>query len=259
MYQTALITGASSGIGEAFARELAKQKYHLVLVARNTEKLNQIASELAKQYDISVHVITADLSQPHTASSIYQQTEERGIQVDFLINNAGFGTFGPFHTIDPKSDHDQVMVNVATLVDLVHLYLPAMVSRKQGQIINVASMAGFIPLPYMAVYGATKAFVISFSEALWSEYREYGIHILALCPGYTKTNFFQTANVDASVPKKGLRTPEQVVQSALTALKKGKDVVVDGKVNRSLWSLIKITPRKQITSLVKKTLAKEFK
>lgn len=246
--QTTLITGASSGIGEAFAHELARRGSHLILVARTESKLKKMAAELSKKYSVRCEVIPADLIQAGAAKMVYQETQKRGLPVDFLINNAGFGTYGPFDTLDPGRDHDEVMLNVTSVVDLTHQFLPDMVRRKSGGIINVASTAAFQPLPYMAVYGATKAFVVSFSEALWAEYRNQGVRVMALCPGATETPFFDV--VGASEPAVGIKeTPEKVVRVGLKAFEQGRCFVVSGMANYLLSLTSRFTPR-SLTALI---------
>lgn len=181
--KVALITGASMGIGAAFARELAARGMNLVLVARSVDRLQALADELTPRHGIRVEVVPADLSQPDAGRAIAETCSRLGLEVHLLVNNAGFGTSGPFHTISPERERDEVMVNVLAVVDLTHRFLPGMRARKAGGIINVASTAAFQPIPYLAVYAASKAFVLSFSEALWAECQEEAVRVLALCPG----------------------------------------------------------------------------
>ncbi|HEY4386042.1 MAG TPA: SDR family oxidoreductase [Ktedonobacteraceae bacterium] len=228
--KAALITGASSGIGEAFAQELAKRGMHTVLVARSEGSLRKLASELTKQHGVRSEVIVADLSQEKASVQIKTAVEEMRLHVDLLVNNAGFATHDAFDAIDPERDHQQVMVNVTAVVDLAHAFLPEMVARGAGAMINVASMAAFMPMPYMAVYAASKAFVLSFSEALWAEYRERGIQVVALCPGEVETRFHQA--LEHPVPAAGVkRSSQQVVREALYTLEKGKSSVIPGILN----------------------------
>ncbi len=216
--QTALITGAASGIGEAFARELARRGMQLVVVGRSGARLHALAEELVEHHQSQVEVVVADLTLEGTASRIQSHVEGRGLQVHVLINNAGFGVHGQFEVLDPQRDRQQVMLDVAAVVDLTHAFVPSMVARGAGAIINVASTAAFQPLPYMAVYGGSKAFVLSFSEALAEEMRGRGVRVLALCPGATQTAFFDVAGEDASVGRR--RTPQQVVSTSLRALER---------------------------------------
>jgi len=247
MNQTALITGASSGIGKEFATQLAAKGMDVILVARSTGKLQELATELQEQWNVNATVITADLSKEYGAKDVYKQTQELGLTVDYLVNNAGFATSGEFLSNPHETDHNQVMVNVAAVVDMTHLYLKDMVAKGSGTIINLASVVSFQPVPYMAVYGATKAFVLSFTESLWEEYRKKGIKVLALCPGATATSFFETAG-DVSFGK--MRTAEQVVQSAFQALAKGNSFVVDGKSNYATTQMGRFLPRKVLTRFV---------
>lgn len=239
--KTALITGASSGIGTTFAHELASKGMNVILLARNEERLRTLATEIAEKFSVQTEVIVADLGQEHSAQRVYEEVQHRGLNVDMLINNAGFGTHGHFETLDAARDHEEIMVNVAALVDLTHAFIPAMVKQGSGAVINIASTAGFQPLPYMAVYGATKAFVISFSAALAQEYRKRGIRVLALCPGATTTSFFDVVGTeDAAVGRK--RTTQQVVATGLQAFERGKSVVIDGGMNTFLARTVKILP-----------------
>ncbi|MBA2678250.1 MAG: SDR family oxidoreductase [Ktedonobacteraceae bacterium] len=249
MYQgkTALITGASSGIGHAFAHALAARQMNLVLVARSEARLQALATELAQQYQIHAEVITSDLSQDNAAQSLQHEVERRELVIDLLINNAGFATNGRFETLAPERDHQQVMVDVTTVVDMAHAFISSMVARGEGAIINTASTAAFQPLPYMAVYGASKAFVLSFSQALSEEYRGRGIRVLALCPGATETPFFDVAGDAASVGIR--RTPEQVVATGLRALEQGHSVVIDGRSNALLAFLPRLLPRRLVARI----------
>ncbi|WP_339203194.1 SDR family oxidoreductase [Paenibacillus sp. FSL K6-3182] len=244
-----LITGASSGIGEQFARQLAKQGSNLVLVARSKSKLDSLASELRKKYGIKAEVITMDLAKEGAPSEIFQQCRFLKVDIELLINNAGFATHGLFEEVSGERQHEEVMLNVAAVVDMTHLFLPDMLRRSSGTVINVASTAGFQPLPYMAVYGATKAFVLSFTQALYWENRDRGIKFFALCPGSTDTSFFNVVGAEeASVGKKD--TPERVVEVALRALKEGKMYVVPGMQNYIGAQLGRFITRKQGLRLV---------
>lgn len=240
--KTALITGASTGIGAAFATRLAAMGTHLILVARSKDKLRALAEKLAHQHGIRAEVIVADLSRVGAAHTVFAETQQRGLSVDLLINNAAFGTQGQFDTLDAEREQQEITLNVATLVGLTHAFLPQMVARRQGAIINVASLAAFQPIPYMAVYGATKAFVLSFSEALWGEYRTKGVRILALSPGETATEFFNVVGPQYGTPGR-LETPEQVVRVALHALEQGRSSVISGKRNALLANASRFVPR----------------
>ncbi|GAB4215838.1 MAG: SDR family NAD(P)-dependent oxidoreductase [Roseiflexaceae bacterium] len=228
--KTALITGASSGIGEGFARELARRGMHLILVARSAGRLQQLADELSSRHRVQVTVLPFDLGQERAGERVYEAVAQRGLRVDLLVNNAGFGTHGRFEELDPARDHQQVMVNVTAVVDLTHAFVPDMLARGSGAVINVASTVSYQPTPYMAVYGASKAFVTSFSAALAEEYRGRGLRVLALCPGATATGFFDAVGGDSFAFGR-MRTPAQVVATALRALERGQSVVVDGLFN----------------------------
>ncbi|MBV9690353.1 MAG: SDR family oxidoreductase [Ktedonobacteraceae bacterium] len=246
--KTALITGASSGIGEAFVRALAGRGMHVMLVARSEEKLRALAAEMSGQHEVRAEVIAADLGQEQAVQLIQQEVERRGLTIDLLVNNAGFGTYGLFETISPEREHQEVMVNIAAMVALTHAFVPPMVARGQGAVINLSSVAGFQPLPYMAVYAATKAFVLSFSEALSVEYRRHGVRVLALCPGVTDTAFLKEASAEPLIvaPK---RTPEQAVATGLRALERGRSVVIDGVGNAMLPQVVRLFPRALIAQI----------
>ena len=248
--KTALITGASSGIGATFARTLAAQGAHVVLVARSEDKLRDLATTLATQYTIRADVLTADLSHPEAGQKLFAATQQLGLPIDMLINNAGFGTHGPFDSLDPERERQEIMLNVAAVVDLTHRFLPAMLARRSGSIINVASTAAFQPTPYMAVYGASKAFVLSFSEALWAEYRGEGIRVLALCPGATSTDFFNVVGTeDAAFGSR--ETPEKVVQVAFQALERGRPSVISGRRNVLMANSVRFVPRGMVARMGK--------
>jgi len=255
--KTALITGASSGIGEAFAHELAARGMNAVVVARSEDRLNKLADDLRTKHGVRVEVVAADLSRDGAAAALRDETEKRGLSIDLLINNAGFGTHGPFETLDAARDHDEVTLNVTAVVDLCHAYLPAMVARGDGAVINVASTAAFQPVPYMAVYGATKAFVLSFSEALWGEYRGRGIRVTALCPGATETSFFGVVGTeDAAIGPK--RTAQQVVATGLHAIETGRLSAIDGLANTLLAQSSRVAPR-TLTALISRRVMRPSK
>ena len=226
-----LITGASSGIGEAFARRLAAEGHDLVLVARSEEKLHELCDELMLKYKISAHYVAVDLTIDGERQLLFEETDRHGFEIDWLINNAGFGGMGDFADLNVDRALAMISLNVSALVALTHHYLQAMRKRKSGKIINVSSAAGFQPLPFMAVYAATKAFVTSFSEAIAEESRPFGIQVLALCPGSTKTNFFLASNIERPLQVKGQQTAEQVVETAMRAVRSGRTKVVSGLAN----------------------------
>lgn len=242
----ALVTGASSGIGAAFARALAARGDDLVLVARGTGKLEALATELVAQHSIKADVISTDLARPEAAGALAAELQARGIAVGTLINNAGFATHGLFAELDADRERDEILVNVLTLVLLTRALLPAMIARHAGGIINIGSTASFQPVPYMATYGATKAFVLSFSQALAEEVREHGVHVVALCPGQTETAFFDQIQ-ESRVGR--ARTVEQVVATGLRALENGRTVVIDGLANAAMANSVRFAPRPLVARL----------
>lgn len=227
-----LITGASSGIGEAFARRLAAEGHNLVLAARSEKTLHELCDRLMVNHKITAHYVALDLSQHGAAARLIDETSRHGFEIDWLINNAGFGSVGDFATLDIDRETQMIDLNVFALVAITHSYLKGMRERGGGVIINVSSAAGFQPIPFMATYAATKAFVTSFSEAIAEENRPYGIQVLALCPGSTKTNFFAASNIDRPIKVKGQQTPDDVVETAIRAVSSGRTKVVSGMANK---------------------------
>jgi len=250
---TALVTGASSGIGEAFARELAARGMNVVLVARSKDKLEVLARELTSKHGIRADVIRADLGVPDGAESVFAETEKRGIAVTMLVNNAGFATYGPFQTTDLAREQEEILVNVYSLVTLTRLYLPKLLASKGAAIVNVASTAAFQPLPYMAVYGASKSFVLSFNDALWAQLKGTNVTALALCPGPVKTRFAGVVGAEEAM----VGTPdtaEFVVRSALRALEGKRSFVVPRFRQYVLANLSRILPRTVVASTTAKVL-----
>src|SRR5215210_1316783 len=218
---TTLITGASSGIGAAFARKLAARGRNLLLVARSEDKLIALCNELGRLTSIRAQYVALDLQQPDAAAQLLEETKNRGLEIDMLINNAGFGSMGDFNKLDLDRELEIIELNITALVDLTHRFLAPMRERGSGTIINVASTAAFQAVPFMATYAASKAFVLSFSEALDEENRVHGIHVMALCPGVTETNFFEASHIHRP-PMRTIQTPEEVVETALRALSRRK-------------------------------------
>ena len=245
---TALITGASSGIGEVFARKLAARGRNVLLVARSEEKLITLCNELGRSNSIRAQYVALDLSKPESAALLFDEAKTRGLSVDMLINNAGFGSMGEFNNLDLAHELNMIDLNIKSLVELTHRFLQPMLVRKQGAIINVASTAAFQPVPFMATYAATKAFVLSFSEALWEENRPYGIKVIALCPGVTDTNFFEAAR-GHKPPARISQTPEEVVDTALRGLAQGKSHIISGWSNFLMTQSERFVPRSLITRL----------
>ncbi|MEJ8802326.1 SDR family NAD(P)-dependent oxidoreductase [Pontibacter sp. H249] len=228
--KTVLITGASNGIGMEFAKLFAKDGYSLVLVARSTERLRRLGYQLQDKHQLEkVSVITADLSEPGVATEVYQQVKENGIHIDILVNNAGAGTHGSFDETDLEREQAIIELNINTPVALTKHFLKDMKQKGEGKILNVASIVSFMPSPLMAVYGATKAFILSFSEALSNELKGTGISITALCPGGTNTMFFRRAGAAHTRAAHGnLAEPAAVALDGYTALMNGEVKVVSG-------------------------------
>ncbi len=253
-----LITGASSGIGEGFARRLAGEKHNLVLVARSVEKLRTLCDELTAEHQITAHYVAIDLIDFESDARLFKETETYGMEIDWLINNAGFGSMGDFAELDLEKELEMINLNISALVALTHRYLKKMRERKRGTIINVSSAAGFQPIPFMATYAATKAFVTSFTEAIAEENRPFGINVMALCPGSTKTNFFAAANINRPLQVKGQQTVEEVVETALNAVGRGKSKVVSGWVNYFGSIMGTFAPNAFTTRAIGKALRSKF-
>src|SRR6476620_6577490 len=243
---TTLITGASSGIGEVFARKLAARGRNVLLVARSEEKLITLCNELGRSNSIRAQYVALDLSKAESAAQLFAEATKRGLSVDMLINNAGFGSMGEYSKLDLARELNMIDLNIKSLVELTHRFLQPMIARKQGAIVNVASTAAFQPVPFMATYAATKAFVLSFSEALWEENRANGVHVMALCPGVTETNFFEAAR-GQKPPARVAQTPEEVVDTALRGLARGKSHVISGWTNFLMTQSERLAPRSLIT------------
>ena len=235
----ALVTGASAGLGEEFARQLARRGHDLVLVARDQSRLEGLAKELRESCGASAEVLPADL----TVGAQLAAVETRARDVDVLVNNAGYGTFGNFHELDLDTEVREVELNVVALMRLTHAAAAAMAERGRGGILNVSSLAGFQPGPLNATYSATKAFVTSFTEAVHEELRGRGVSVCALLPGFTHTEFQERANVPANdVPGFMWQNPPEVVRAGLDGLAKNKAVIVPGTVNRVLGTLSNMAP-----------------
>jgi hypothetical protein len=254
---TALVTGASMGIGAAFARELAARQYNLVLVARSQDKLLAIAEELQTRHSIKVQVIVGDLTDAKTPQFIFETVTSWDWSIDLLINNAGFGDYGEFTTRERTRQLAMIQLNIMALVELTHLFLPTMQARRSGSIINVASIAAFQPMPYLSVYAATKAFVLSFSEAIRAENRHLGINVQCLCPGATESNFTAVSGLETAFGdfdhKPTLADATLVAQESLTALEHNKSNVVAGGIgNRIGAGLSRILPSETLAAFVEK-------
>jgi short-subunit dehydrogenase len=240
---TALITGASAGLGLEYAKIFAKDGHDLVLVARRRDKLEALARELAAAHGISATVIAADLADPAAPARIHDELEAAGTEIEFLVNNAGFGTNGPFATLDVRRELDLIEVNVRALVHLTRLFLPAMIARKRGRILNIGSTAGFMGGPYMADYYASKAYVLSFTEALAIELEGSGVTVTVSCPGPTATEFGAVAGNDKSTLfQHGVADAASVALHGYRAMRAGKVIALPGLRNKLIVAL-RLVPR----------------
>jgi len=245
--KTVLITGASSGIGREFAYIFAQKNYHLVLVARSKDKLDQIAKDCTNRYGIKTIVFTHDLSNPKSAELLYKDVQQNGLFIDVLINNAGFGQYGPFIKSDFTKNIEMINLNVTTLVAITSLFVKDMVAHNQGKILNIASTAAFQPVPNFAVYGATKAFVLSFTEALHYELKDTNISVSALCPGPTSTGFEEAADMKGSkLFKSGVMDAKTVAEIGFKGLLKNKMTIVPGFKNKVLAISANMTPSRDL-------------
>lgn len=250
---TALITGASGGIGLELARVFAARNYNLVLVARNQTRLQQIADELEARHGIIVRVLARDLTQISSAHEIYDQLQAENVAIDVLVNNAGFATYGAFWETSGDEELQMLQLNITALTLLTKLFLPAMRERRRGKILQVASTAAFQPGPLMAVYYASKAYVLSFSQALSEELRGSGVTVTALCPGPTESGFQERAAMQESKLMQGnFMSAQQVAIEGYRGLMRGRDVVVPGAQNKALRILSKYLPTSMTLKIVKR-------
>jgi uncharacterized protein len=249
----ALITGASTGLGREFARLCARGGYDLVLIARSLPQLEQLAAEIRQNTNRGVRVIEKDLSIPDAAREVFDELTSAGLKIDLLINNAGFGLVGRFWELDETQQMQMVELNVGALTHLTRLFLPEFVKRRSGQVLNVASTAAFQPGPLMAVYYATKAYVVSLSEALHNEARDYGVTVTALCPGPTKTEFDKRAGGTNTKLFKGRNVMDAsaVAEIGLAALRSRKPLVVAGRINTLMAFLTRFAPRQLAASMAR--------
>ena len=248
---TALITGASGGIGYELAKLFAKAQHDLVLVARNAPRLAEVSNELQRQFGITVRTFALDLTEPAAPQSLFEQLQSGGIDIGILVNNAGYGRFGEFAEVPLEESLGQIQLNITGLTVLTKLFLGPMLERGSGKIMNVASTAGFQPGPLMAVYYATKAYVISFSEALANELDGNGVTVTCLCPGATETGFAGRAGNDESRLFKKLRPMDAktVARAGYRGLLKGKTLVIPGFRNWLVAESIRVSPRKVVTAI----------
>jgi short-subunit dehydrogenase len=251
--KTALVTGASSGIGNELVKIFAREGYNVVLVARNQGALETLAKELQTKHSISAVVVPADLSDRSTPGQIREELAKESVPVDYLVNNAGFQVRGLFQEADLKMQLSMMQVNMIALVNLTRLFIDDMVKKGDGGILNLASTAAFLPGPLMAVYYATKAFVLSFSQALADELRDTGVKVTALCPGPTRTEFASHFGTENSRLFKGaVMDPETVALAGFEGLIKGKRVVVPGIRNRTLTTVTRLIPSRFLIPTVRK-------
>lgn len=244
MKKVALITGASGGIGEHFARIHAAQGGDLVLVARSEGKLNTLAEELQQKHNVQVEVLTQDLSETAAVQAVYDYIEKQNIEIEYLMNNAGFGTYGSFIKTSWTSEANMIDLNVRSLTQFCKLFTPIMARRGHGKILNVASTASYQPGPFMAVYFATKHYVLAFSDALAEELKGTGVTVTTLCPGPTASGFQEEANMQNAKMVKGKKLPtaQEVAEFGYQKMLEGKRVVVHGAINRIMVGFAKMMP-----------------
>lgn len=253
---TALITGASGGIGYELAKLFAQDRHDLVIVARSADKLSRFAAELQSAFAISVKAVALDLSDPVAPEDLFRQVSDAGIAIDVLVNNAGYGVFGKFHKMPTAEALGQIQLNITALTHLSKLFLGPMVERHSGKILNVASTAGFQAGPLMAVYYASKAYVISFSEALANELQGSGVSVTCLCPGATDTGFQSRAGTENTVLFRKLRPMDAaaVARDGYQGLMTGETLVISGLRNWILAEFVRFAPRKLVTAISRKVL-----
>ena len=250
--EVALITGASMGIGKELAKIFAADGHDLVLVARSEDKLRSLGAELESAHGITAHIVPADLTDPATPANIFSELQSKGLQLDYLVNNAGFGTTGPFAAGPLGPQMDMIQVNIDALVALTHLALQGMLARQKGRVLNIASTAGFQPGPDMAIYYATKAFVLMFSEGIAEEVSKTGVTVTAHCPGATATNFADTAgNAKSLLFKLGAAPSDKVARHAYRSMMKGKVVAIEGLMNWLTAFSVRFSPRALVRKLAR--------
>ncbi len=246
-----LITGASEGMGREFARLFAQNGYPLILVARNQNRLSEIASALTSQYHVDIRILPKDLSAPNAAEELKAELDRQNLIPEILVNNAGFGVYGFFHKSDWKATESMLLLNMVTLTHLTRLLLPAMIQRRSGKILNVASTAAFQPGPLMAVYFASKAYVLYFTEAIANEVAGTGVTVTTFCPGPTKTQFQKRSNTEHIRETTFSMDAAKAVKAAYHGLMKGKTLVVPGFWNNVLAILVRLSPRKIVMAVTR--------
>ena len=242
-----LITGASSGIGEALARRVARDGRAVGLVARRADRLQALAAELRSQHDIEAHVLPCDLIAPGAIAGLVREVEQRDLSVDWLINNAGFGTFGAFHQLPVERELEEIRLNIEALVEATGRFLPGMVQRGRGVVMNIASVGGLFPGPFMSTYTATKAFVVAFSAGLEVELKGTGVSVQCVCPGFTRTEFQSHVDVDiSSIPSLAWQSADEVADEAVSGARRG-GLLVNGRMNRVFTGFLGFLPRNWVT------------
>lgn len=253
----ALVTGASSGIGVALAKQLAAEGTNLVLTARRRDRLEEVARNLQQSHGIRTEVFTADLTRSEASQQIYEFTKQKGIEIDLLINNAGFGQYGELTAVETQRLLDMVQVNCMAVVHLTRLYVADMVARRRGDVLILASTASFQAVPYISTYAATKAFDLLFAEGLAEEMKPYGIRVCALCPGSTQSEFHAVAGQESFAAKHAQETAEKVAQTGLQALAEGKSYVISGMGNYLGAQSQRLVPRRAVTRIAAKMFRPE--
>ncbi len=244
----ALITGASSGIGAEFARKLAERGMHLVLTARRQKLMQQLADELDTRHGTKCEIFAADLSEPSQVKRLVDEIQAREITIELLVNNAGFAVVADLGNTDADRVQEMLRLNVGALTDLTYCLLPGMLERQHGAVINVSSVSGFQPVAYMGAYAATKAYILHFSEAIWAEVRDRGVTVMALCPGVTRTAFFDVAGVPGWLRKQHAHEPELVVRRAIKALEKRRQYVIPGWKNYLRSLAVRLGTRRTVVT-----------
>ena len=254
MRKVAVVTGASAGLGTEFARLFARDGHDVVLVARRRERMEALAAELVAAHGITAHVVAADLADADAPGRIFAEVAGKGLEIEFLVNNAGLGSSGAFVELPMAREHEQVQVNVVALAQLCRLFLPAMVARKSGRVLNVGSTAGFQPGPFMATYYATKAFVNSLSEALHHELRGTGVTVTVSCPGPVATEFAAIAGNDVSrlFQTSKVATAQDIAQEAYAAMHAGKSMIVHGFKYKMMVQSLRLAPRAAVLAAAAK-------
>ena len=256
--KTVLVTGASSGIGLALANSLARRGAHVILTARSTDRLNEVAADVTR-HRVTAHVFSGDLSQPGAAQRLHDEVAQAGLTVDLLINNAGYGRWGDFGEFGRADYGQMIQLNITALTDLCHLFIPGMIARGSGGVINVGSTASFVPVPYAAVYSASKAYVLLLSDALRFEYATQGVSIMTLCPGATDSNFktVAAANLKTGSGAAG-DSAESVAEEGLDAYLQGKSYVVPGQGNKKFTWLPRLLSRERVLNMVGQNFGKRI-